>query len=336
MQKTSILFSRILIPVFIILFFSCQKDKPGIDPVTKDPVVPNDPSGNSCTATLADAENIAIFPSDNPWNQDVSTQSVDPNSSQIIANLSGASLKADFGSGLWEGAPIGIPYVVVCGSQQKITVDFRANGYDGDYGNESDPGPYAIPLNAAIEGSGNGDAHVIAVDKDHGILYELYNASVEGDHWGASSGAIFDLNSNTSRTAGWTSADAAGLPIFPGLARYEEVAKGVIDHALRFTLSKANVKPAYIAPALHKVNSTGGQYSLPFGARIRLKKDFDISPFSPQVQIILQAMKKYGLILADIGSNLYFSGAPDERWDNDALHQLGAVKASDFEVVKMN
>ena len=167
-------------------------------------------------------------------------------------------------------------------------------------------------------------------------MYELYNASVNGDHWEASSGAIFNLKSNALRPDGWTSADAAGLPIFPGLVRYDEVLKGTIDHAIRFTLSSANVKPAYISPARHKVNSSGGQYSLPFGAKIRLKSNFDISVYSPRLQVILTAMKKYGLILADIGSNMYISGAPDERWDNNELHQLGNIKASSFEVVKFN
>src|SRR5262249_43132329 len=152
---------------------------------------------------------------------------------------------------------------------------FRANAYDGNYGDESDPGPYAIPLDAPIEGNGQGDSHVISVDKENGILYELYNASVNNGHWEASSGAIFNLNSNALRPAGWTSADAAGLPIFPGLVRYEEVKKGVIDHAIRFTLSSGNVQPAYISPARHKVNSSGGSAALPFGARIRLKANFD-------------------------------------------------------------
>ncbi|MBS1915276.1 MAG: hypothetical protein JST87_03305 [Bacteroidetes bacterium] len=277
---------------------------------------------------------MEIFPSGNAWNADISGAQVDPYSDQIIANFSSSGMHADFGSGLWDNAPIGIPFVVVCGSQQKYPVTFRANSYDGNYGDESDAGPYAIPLNAPIEGNGTGDAHVLAVDKDNNILYELYNASVNGDHWEASSGAIFDLKSDALRTAGWTSADAAGLPIFPGLVRYDEVLKGTIDHAIRFTLSSPNVKPAYISPARHSVNSSGGQYSLPFGAKIRLKQNFDISSYPAHVQVILTAMKKYGLILADIGSNMYISGAPDSRWDNDELHQLGNIKASSFEVVK--
>ncbi len=310
-----------------MLIFSCKKE------TTKN----SKPSpGDPCSASIANVENIEIFPADNAWNQDVSALPVDPFSNQIIAGFTSSSLKADFGSGLWNNAPIGIPFVVVCSSQAKSNITFRSNSYDGNYGDESDTAPYSIPLNATVEGNGSGDAHVIAIDKDNGILYELYNASVNGDHWEASSGAIFNLRSNALRTNGWTSADAAGLPIFPGLIRYEEVLKGNIDHAIRFTLNSANVSPSYILPARHKVNSSGGQYSLPFGAKIRLKKDVDISSFSPRLQVILTAMKKYGLILADIGSNMFISGAPDERWDNNELRQLGNIKASSFEVVKFN
>jgi hypothetical protein len=324
----------ILLFFLSLSIFSCQKQIPSGESGTHLPL--DSTSSNNCEATRQDAENIMVLPADNPWNQDISASAVDPNSDTIIAAFASSSLKADFGSGLWDGAPIGIPYIVVCGDQKKIVIDFRANANGGDYGSESDPGPYPIPLNAPIEGNGNCDSHVIAVDKDNGILYELYNASVEGDHWGASSGATFDLHSNALRPDGWTSADAAGLPIFPGLVRYEEVLKGTIDHALRFTLTSSNVKAAYISPARHKVNSSGGVYSLPFGGRIRLKQGYDISGFSPEVQVILKAMKKYGLMLADIGSNMYVSGAPDDRWDNEDLHALGTIKASDFEVVKTN
>ncbi len=293
-------------------------------------------TANTCNAQLSDVENMAIFPADNSWNQDISAAAVDPYSSQIIAAIGASALKADFGSGLYNGVPIGIPFDVVCGSQPKVKVTFRANAYDGDYGDESDPGPYPIPLNAPIEGNGQGDSHVIVVDKDNKILYELYNASLNNGQWQASSGAIFNLASDALRPAGWTSADAAGLPIFPGLVRYDEILNGVINHAIRFTLSSQNVKPAYISPARHSVNSSGGQYSLPFGAKIRLKASFNISSYPPHLQVILSAMKKYGLILADIGSNMYFSGAPDDRWDNDELHELDTVTAADFEVVKFN
>ncbi|MBC7872439.1 MAG: hypothetical protein H7Y01_00510 [Ferruginibacter sp.] len=273
---------------------------------------------------------MQVFPADNPWNQDISTAPVDPLNTQIIAGISSPVIKADFGSGLWQGAPIGIPYIVVCSKQPKVAINFT------DYGDESDPGPYPIPLTAPVEGNGNGDSHVIAVDIENKMLYELFYARVNGNRWDASSGAVFNLNSNQLRPETWTSADAAGLPIFPGLVRYDEIVKGEIDHPIRFTLTSNNVKPAYIHPARHKVNSSGGQYTLPFGARIRLKANFNISGYSVTNQVILRAMKKYGLILADIGSNLYISGAPDERWDNDDLRRLGQVHGSDFEVVKFN
>jgi hypothetical protein len=321
--------SNVILFATVVLFASCKKEN-NFSNQNSNTV---SASTQACTATLADAENIAIFPANNAWNTDISAMAVDSNSKKIITNFSSSPIHADFGSGLWDNAPIGIPYVVVCGLQTKYNVVFRANDYDGNYGNESDKGPYAIPLNASIEGNGNGDSHVISVDKDNGILYELYNASLAGDHWEASSGAIFNLNSNKLRPKGWTSADAAGLPIFSGLVRYEEVLKGTIDHAIRFTLQSSNVKPAYIYPARHKVNSSGGKYSLPFGSRIRLKQNFRISGYSQTNQIILKAIKKYGLILADIGSNMYISGTPDDRWNNDDLYKLGNITANNFEVV---
>ena len=311
---------------FTVTITSCSKKN-----VTEDNKVSNPPGGGTtCTATKSAVENIQIFPADNAWNKDISASPVDPYNTQIIAGISAPAIKADFGSGLWQGAPIGIPYIVVCGSQPKVAINYT------DYGDESDPGPFPIPLSAPIEGNGVGDAHVIAVDIENKMLYELFYSRVNGNHWDASSGAVFNLSSNQLRPDTWTSADAAGLPIFPGLVRYDEIVKGEIDHPIRFTLTSNNVKPAYISPARHKVNSTGGQYSLPFGARIRLKAGFDISSYSPTNQIILRAMKKYGLILADIGSNLYITGAPDERWNNDDLKKLGQVHGSDFEVVKFN
>jgi len=327
-MKKLILSAFILLSIFYFLT-ACKKSTV-TDDTLNPPDDPTPPVTVACTATKTAAENIAIFPADNPWNKDISASAVDPYSTQIIAGFASNVIKADFGSGLWEGAPIGIPYVVVCGNQPKIAINFT------DYGDESDPGPYPIPLTAPIEGNGNGDSHVIAVDIEKGMLYELFNAHVNGNRWDASSGAVFNLKSNTMRTDGWTSADAAGLPIFPGLVRYDEIAKGVIDHPIRFTLNSSQVKPAYIYPARHIVNSSGGQYSLPFGARIRLKASFNISSYSATNQVILKAMKKYGLILADIGSNLYISGAPDQRWNNDDLRKLGQLKGSDFEVVKFN
>lgn len=287
------------------------------------------PSENvNCDAGLAAAESIQLFPADNAWNKDISNSPLADNSSQIVAGWSAVGIKADFGSGQWEGSPIGIPYVVVCKDQPLVPIVFT------DYGDESDPGPYPIPLNAPIEGNGEGDAHVIAVDVENKKLYELFYAKVKDNKWHAASGAIFDLLSNALRPDGWTSADAAGLPIFPGLVRYEEILKGEIDHPIRFTLQKQHIQPVYVHPARHKVNSTGGVNALPMGARIRLKASVDISSYSATNQVILKAMKKYGLILADIGSNLYVSGAPDERWDNSDLRKLANIKGSDFEVVK--
>lgn len=331
MKKHRFLSGILFISLSASLLISCKKNT---EPVDTGGHGGGNNGGNNggtvCAPTKIAAENIQVFPSDNAWNKDISGSPVDPYNTQIISGISANAIKADFGSGLWEGAPIGIPYIVVCGSQPKIAINFT------DYGDESDPGPYPIPLTAPIEGNGNGDAHVIAVDVQHGMLYELFNAHVNGNHWDASSGAVFNLNSNALRPETWTSADAAGLPIFPGLVRYDEILKGEIDHPIRFTLNSSKVKPAYIHPARHKVNSTGGQYSLPFGARIRLRANFDISGYSATNQVILRAMKKYGLILADIGSNLYISGAPDESWNNDDLRKLGAIKGSDFEVVKFN
>lgn len=322
-----------ILPIVVLLvlcFVGCSKK--GSSGGTQ-PTGPGS-GGSACTLQVADAETIPIFPADNPWHQDISGAAVDPYSNQILAAYTNTGVKADFGSGLYQGKIIGIPFIVVAACQVKVGVTYRANGYDGNYGNESDPGPYPIPLTAPVE---PGDGHVIAVDKDNHKLYELYNANVNGDHWEASSGAVFDLSSDALRPDGWTSADAAGLPIFPGLVRYDELLKGTIDHAIRFTLAKAHTVAAHIAPARHEGNGTGSpQSALPFGARIRLKANYDISHFSPHLQVLLTAMKKYGLILADIGSDMYISGAPDARWDNDELQLLGGVKASAFEVVKFN
>lgn len=325
----------------LLCFFaisSCTKKYDPADVPVVDPVI--DPPTSTCTnATKADAENIAIFPANNPWNTAIDNVALDSRSAAII-NVIGAgapSVKADFGSGLYDNAPIGIPYVVVCGNQAKLPITYRANGTDGNYGDESDPGPFPIPLNAPIEGGGVGDSHVITIDIENKKLYELYNASRTGNGWGASSGAMFDLTSNTLRPDGWTSADAAGLPIFPGLVRYDEIVKGVIDHPIRFTLRSSKVSNAYIDPARHKVNGSNANTAAPtpMGMRIRLKASFDISTYSAVNKIILTAMKKYGLILADIGSDMYITGAPDARWDNDDLRNIGKVKATDFEVVQM-
>ena len=271
-----------------------------------------------------------VFPADNAWNQDISNSPVDPNSDNLVASMGlGTSLHPDFGT-VWNGAPNGIPYVVVSGSQTKVTITFNA------YGDESDPGPYPVPPNAPVEGGagGTGDRHVIVIDRDNWKLYELYSAFPAGAGWTAASGAVYDLNSNALRPAGWTSADAAGLPIFPGLVRYDEVfGLKEITHALRFTAQRT--RRAYVSPARHFASSDTNPNLPPMGMRVRLKASFDINGFSPAMQVILRALKRYGMILADNGSNWYVSGAPDSRWNDDELNTLKALKGSDFEVLKM-
>lgn len=273
-----------------------------------------------------------IFPADNIWNVPVDSLPVDSNSDAYIATIGADShIHADFGSGTWDGASIGIPYVDVAGTQTKVNVDF-------DYDDESDPGPYPIPSDAPIEGGpdSDGDRHILMVDRDNCILYELYAAYPPsgGSNWTAGSGAIFDLKSNALRPDGWTSADAAGLPILPGLVRYDEVASGEIKHALRFTVPQT--RNQYVWPARHYASSlTGSQYP-PMGQRFRLKAGFDTSGFSKDAQVILEALKTYGMILADNGSAWYISGAPDEGWDNDVLHELDVVVGSDFEAVNVS
>src|ERR1044072_8238358 len=273
-----------------------------------------------------------VFPFDNAWNQDVSNSPVDPNSANIIANLGlNTSLHPDFGT-VWDGAPNGIPYIVVAGNQASVTINFTA------FGSQSDPGPYPVPANAPVERgpNGTGDRHVLVIDRDNWKLYEMYRAFPmnNGASWNCDSGAIFDLNSNALRPAGWTSADAAGLPIFPGLVRYDEVfEQQEIRHAIRFTAQIT--RRAYVHPARHWASSNTSVNRPPMGMKVRLKASFDISGFTPPIQVILRAMKKYGLILADNGSNWYISGSPDMRWSDNELNQLKTIKGSNFEVVKM-
>jgi len=273
-----------------------------------------------------------VLPPDNPWNQDISTAPVDPNSDNLIASIgAGVGLHPDFGT-VYNGAPNGIPYIVVPGNQSLVPLNFTA------YGDESDPGPYPVPTNAPIEGGPNssGDRHVLVVDRDNWKLYELGNAYPvnNGASWNASGGALFDLNSNALRPAGWTSADAAGLPIFPGLVRYDEVfEQGEITHAIRFTVQ--NSRHAYVSPARHFASNDTSVNRPPMGMRVRLKTSFNISTFSARMQVILRAMKKYGMIVADNGSNWFFSGAPDPRWNDDELSTLKTIKGSNFEVIQM-
>lgn len=271
-----------------------------------------------------------VFPSDNIWNAPVDNLPLAASSAAYVNTIgAGLPLHPDFGAGLWAGAPIGIPFVVVS-NQPPVSVTFQ-------YADESDPGPYPIPPNAPIEGgsASSGDRHVLVVDQGNCVLYELYAAYPQpGGGWTAGSGAIFDLRADRLRPAGWTSADAAGLPILPGLVRYDEVAAGAIRHAIRFTAPQT--RQAYVWPARHYASSlTGAQYP-PMGQRFRLRADYDISGFSAANQVILAALKKYGMMLADNGSSWYLSGAPDDRWNNDDLHALTQLTGADFEAVDVS
>jgi hypothetical protein len=292
---------------------------------------------NACsvisTGQGATLNGFVPFPAGSAWNQDISSAAVDPNSDAII-NFIGPTvgLHPDFGAGLYDGSSIGIPYSVVGASQGMVSIDFTA------YGDESDPGPMPIPANAQIEGypnPGNGDRHVLVIDNSNCFLYELYNASPNSDgSWNAGSAAVWDLLNGEQRPWTWTSADAAGLPIFPGLVRYDEVAAGKIQHAIRFTLPQSQA--AMVPPASHWAATSSNAIAPPMGMKLRLKASYDISQFSTNVQVILTALKTYGMIMADNGSPMYLSGAPDNRWNNDDLHNLSEVPASAFEVVQMS
>ena len=272
-----------------------------------------------------------FFPPNDPWNTPVDRAPLDPNSAALVASIGrDKPLHPDFGT-VWKGAPNGIPYVVVAGTQKRVPVTF-------EYADESDPGPYPIPPNAPIEGGpqSRGDRHVLVVDRDNGTLYETFSSYPQPDgSWKAASGAVFDLKTNTPRPAGWTSADAAGLPIFPGLVRYDEVAQGrrEIRHALRFTVTRS--RRAYVPPARHFASRLTDPNLPPMGMRVRLRADVDVSRLGPQAQVIARALKRFGMIVADNGGDWFVSGAPDPRWNDDDLNTLKRLKGSDFEVVRM-
>ena len=271
-----------------------------------------------------------LFPPDNVWNTDISGLPVHASSPAYVASIGAATgLHADFGAGLYRRAPIGIPYTVVPPSTPGVTFKFK-------YPDESDVGPYPIPRDAPVEGGkhGRGDRHVLAIDSGNCNLYEVFGFKSKKKvtvKWKAGSGAIWDLASNALRPAGWTSADAAGLPILPGLIRYDEILAGAVTHAVRFTVSRS--QRAYLWPARHYASSSTDPNLPPMGLRMRLKASVDISGYSPTNQIILTGFKTYGIILADNGADWFISGVPDDRWDNDDLHLLGAITGADFEAV---
>lgn len=266
------------------------------------------------------------FPDDNPWNTPIDHLPVDANSDKYVASIgAGKHLHPDWGlEQKW-----GIPYVVVSGAQKRVPVKF-------EYSDESDHEPYPIPPDPPIEGGpdSNGDRHILMIDRDNWKLYELFSVRFKDNQWTAGSGAIFDLKSNALRLAGWTSADAAGLPIFPGLVRADEVfEQKEIRHALRFTVSRT--RRAYVFPARHWASQSHDPNLPPMGMRVRLKANYDISKFSPSMQVILRALKKYGMIVADNGGDWFVSGVSDRRWNDDELNSLKTIKGRDFEVVKM-
>ncbi len=293
-------------------------------PTTAPPTATPTPESGACT----------IFPADNPWNTDISTYPIHPNSAAFVNFIgTGKFLHPDFGT-FWDGGPIGIPYVVVPGNQPRVAVAFQ-------YDDESDPGPYPIPPNPPIEGGPNatGDRHILMVGLDRCELHELFYAWPPGsaqnpytDRWWAGSGAYFDLRSNALRPDGWTSADAAGLPIFPGLVRYDEVVQqGAINHALRFTVRQT--QRGYIHPATHFASSTTDPNVPPMGLRMRMKASYSCATYSSEVQVICTALKKYGMYLADNGSDWFVSGAHDSRWDDSRLGDLKRIPGSAFEAV---
>jgi hypothetical protein len=285
----------------------------------------------SSAAPFSGAPTCPTFPADSFWHADVSSLPVHAQSSSWVTSVGPtAKLKADFGSGTWDGGPIGIPFTTVGGTQPRVPVAF-------DYADESDPGPYPVPPAAPIEGgpASTGDRHVLVVDRDACRLWELYAAYPQngGTSWTAGSGATWDLRSNAMRPLGWTSGDAAGLPILPGLVRREEVVAGDIDHVIRFTAPRtAN---AYSWPASHKA-ATGGASDPPMGSWFRLRADFDVTGFSADNQVILRALKKHGMVLADNGSSWFISGAPDPGWNDSDLNLLRTVPGSAFEAVDVS
>jgi hypothetical protein len=279
-----------------------------------------------------------VFPADSIWNTPIDKMAVDPRSQQYVASIGAEKpVHPDFGSGLYEGAPIGIPFVVVPMKQPKVPVHFKSFADEEPSPDESDAGPYPLPRSAPIEGGPNSkdDRHVIVVQEGSCTLFELYKAVPNSDgSWNAVSAARFDLEGHDLRTDGSTSADAAGLPIFPGLVRADEISTGEIRHALRFTAPRT--RKAYVWPARHHASSRTDESLPPLGQRFRLRGDFDMSRFSKTNQIILQALKTFGMILADNGSPWFLSGSPDSSWNDDELRQFSQVKGTDFEAVDVS
>lgn len=333
-----------LIIVIVILFYACISLVQPASQSTASPTRSIPPTQVESAATPAEfapppitstqfttssiIEGCPLFPANNVWNARIDKLPIDPRSDDYVDSIGpDTGLHPDFGT-VWEGSPNGIPYNTVPGDQPLVPITF-------EYDDESDPGPYPIPPNPLIEGGpdSNGDRHVLVLDRDNCILYEVFYAYPQNDgSWQAGSGAIFDLRSNTLRPETWTSADAAGLPILPGLVRYDEVMSGAITHALRFTADRT--RKEYIWPARHHASNLTDSNVPPMGQRFRLKASFDTYGFSPEVKVILNALKTFGMFLADNGSDWFISGVPDTRWNDETLvEELRRIKGSDFEAV---
>ncbi len=305
----------LIFTLVVVLFLSCNESKDVARPVVD-------------ASNLASAELLQIFPAKHSLNKNISQALIDANSDAILEFIGlNTGLTVNFGSGETDGVPVGIPYTLVGENEDSVNIKYSV------YVSQSDTGALPIPIDAPIEGNGN--SRVIVVDVFNSMLYELAGAKVVNGEWNASAGAKFNIATGRARREGWISADAAGLPIFPCLVRYPEVETGVIDHAIRFTLPQKNIYAGYVFPARHNLQGTTNKNQLPFGAKLKLKADFDISGFSKTNQVILKAMQTYGLILADVGKSMQISGAPSEKWNNEDLKELNKVKVSDFEVVKL-
>jgi hypothetical protein len=318
MDRRSISFAGLVVLLFILspLPVAASQDQAALFPGI---------AANSADAALSGGivGGVRIFPPDHIWNARVDTLPVDARSAQYVETIGRtAYLHPDFGSGTWDGSPIGIPFNVVNNSTKKVKVSFY-------YPGESDRVGYPIPANPKIEGGS--DHHMLIVQTDEKKLYELYDVRKDASGWHAGSGAVWNLTKYTLRRAGWTSADAAGLAMLPGLVRFNEVKSGEIRHAIRFTAPET--RSAYIWPARHEASDNTGTRYPPMGQRFRLKASFDISGYPPEDQVILTALKRYGMILADNGASWYIGGSPDPRWNNDNLHRLQQVHGSDFEAV---
>lgn len=341
MNTPARLTALVLLSSFALTAGGCQPADPGGPPTTTAsgpsttrPRATTTVASPTTTAvagsTTATVGGCPLTPADNYWRARV-TSLATHSSSTAWVNTIGRSKRfhMDFGSGEWDGGPIGIPYVTVPSTQRQVPISF-------DYDDESDPGPYPLPFDAPVEGGpdADGDRHVLVVETGSCTLYEVYDAHRGANAtaaWSAGSGAVYDLRSNALRPAGWTSADAAGLPILPGLIRYEEVAAGRIDHAIRFTAPLT--QRAYVWPARHFASSSTDPARPPMGAWFRLRADYPTAGLDPQAKVIVEALKLHGMILADNGSSWYLSGAPDPRWNNDSLHQLDAITGADVVAV---